>query len=177
MTSGLWRYLADDDDTVRLDGSPLFTFSDGQRDLLTPGTTHAFTWPTEVPAHLKAHTYDRARYDLLLLSDRVVVTMDRDWTQFPIAYVTVPGRWRSSGGPPTWARVIVQGHSPADRDSVAAAELAFPKARWNLCFEFLPPQEVTFTDTGLVFALDILAVHRWVIGFCEPGSLDRWRSE
>jgi hypothetical protein len=175
MTSGLWRYLADDDDTVRLDGSPLFTFSDGQRDLLTPGTTHAFTWPTEVPAHLKAHAYDRARYDLQFLNDRVVVTMDRDWTQFPTAYVMVSGQWRSPGGPPAWFRVLTQGRTTGGRDLVAAAELAFPGSRWNLCFEFLPPQEVTFTGAGFSLALDILAGHRWTIGFCRPGLLDSWR--
>jgi hypothetical protein len=45
---------------VRLDGAPLFTFPDGQRNFLKSDNSHAFTWPTEVPAYLKAHAYDRA---------------------------------------------------------------------------------------------------------------------
>jgi hypothetical protein len=176
MVNGLVRYLADDDDTVRLDGSPLFTLSDGQRDLLAPDTARAFTWPTQVPAHLKAHTYDRARYDLQFLNDRIVITMDRDWTQFPTAYVTVPGRWHSPGGSPSWVRVLTKGQTTAGRDRVAAAELAFPGARWNLCYALLPPNALTFSGPGLTFALNILASEGWSMGFCRPGSLETWLS-
>jgi hypothetical protein len=175
MANGLWRHLADDDDTVRLDGSPLFTLSDGQRDLLTPGNLHASTWPTEAPAHVKAHAYDQVRYDLQFLEDRVVVTVDRDWTRFPVAHVTVPGHWRSPEGPATWARVVTERGTSGGRARVAAAELAFPGGRWSLCFEFVPAQEVTFSGAGLAFALDVLAGDRWGIGFCQRGALDAWR--
>jgi hypothetical protein len=45
MFTGLHRFLADDDDTVRLIGKPLFTFSDGTSELLSETTAIAFTWP------------------------------------------------------------------------------------------------------------------------------------
>jgi hypothetical protein len=41
MFNGLHRFLADDDDTVRLNGSPLFTFSDGSAELMSEKTIHA----------------------------------------------------------------------------------------------------------------------------------------
>src|SRR5262245_16923416 len=47
MFAGLFRYLADDDGNVRLNGNPLFTFSDGKKELLFEGTEQAFTWPVE----------------------------------------------------------------------------------------------------------------------------------
>ena len=40
MFNGLHRFLADDDDTVRLSGSPLFTLSDGSTELLSEKTAH-----------------------------------------------------------------------------------------------------------------------------------------
>ena len=45
MFNGLHRFLADDDDTVRLNGSPLFTLSDGSTELMSEKTAKAFTWP------------------------------------------------------------------------------------------------------------------------------------
>ena len=48
MFNGLHRFLADDDDTVRLNGSPLFTLSDGSTELLSEKTAQAFTWPVGV---------------------------------------------------------------------------------------------------------------------------------
>src|SRR5262249_6890366 len=45
MSNGLHRFLADDDDTVRLSDSPLFTLSDGSTELLSERTAMAFTWP------------------------------------------------------------------------------------------------------------------------------------
>ena len=47
MFNGLHRFLADDDDTVRLNGSPLFTLSDGRTELMSENTAKAFTWPIE----------------------------------------------------------------------------------------------------------------------------------
>jgi hypothetical protein len=182
MLHGLWRYLADDEGAVRLDGPPLFTFSDGERELLSEATDHAFTWPRETPAGITAHVYDRVRYQLTFFGDRVVVTLDPDWTQPPRIEFTVPGRWHSPDGAPRWARLV----SAADRTlapgvhdlgpiAVAAAELAFPGARWHLCFEFLPARPVTFAGTGLRFSLDPRTRDRWTVGFCQPGALDTWR--
>ncbi len=173
MFAGLCRSLAADDGTVRLDG-PLFTFSDGQQELLSPATRHAFTWPTEVPAHLVAHTYDVARYHLLFQGDRILVGMNPDWTRAPKVHFTIPGHWRSPERPPHWAEIVTAKQTGGD-PRVAAAELAFPGAPWHLCFEFLPPQPVTLAGTGLQFTLDPLARDRWTVGFCQPGDLDTWR--
>ena len=54
MFNGLHRFLADDDGTVRLNGSPLFTLSDGRTDLMSETTAQAFTWPIESPASITA---------------------------------------------------------------------------------------------------------------------------
>ena len=54
MFNGLHRFLADDDDTVRLNGSPLFTLSDGSTELMSETTAQAFTWPVESPASITA---------------------------------------------------------------------------------------------------------------------------
>jgi len=40
--------------------------------------------------------------------------------------------------------------------ALTAAELAFPGARWNLAFEFTPPQPVTFDGTALRFPIGCL---------------------
>jgi hypothetical protein len=180
MRHGLWRHLADDDGVVRLDGKPLFTFSDGEKDLLSEATKHAFTWPTAAPAALSAHTYDRARYDLAFFGDRVVVRMDPSWTQPPRIDFTVPGQWRSPEGPPRWARVVtsdgkVLAEDPSDSRSIAAAELSFPAAKWHLCFELLPARAVTLTGTSMRFSVDPRTGDRWTVGFCRPGSLETWR--
>ena len=55
MFNGLHRFLADDDGTVRLNGSPLFTLSDGKTELMSEKTAQAFTWPVESPASLTAN--------------------------------------------------------------------------------------------------------------------------
>ncbi|MEZ5582510.1 MAG: hypothetical protein R3F37_06935 [Candidatus Competibacteraceae bacterium] len=55
MQNGLVVNLADDEDRLRLEGKPLFTFSNGDQELLFEGTEQAFTWPVEVPASIAAH--------------------------------------------------------------------------------------------------------------------------
>jgi len=182
MFHGLTRFLADDDDTVRLEDSPLFTFSDGAKPLLSEGTTHAFTWPSEAPASLVAHAYDRCRYHVGFGADRITVRMDAGWTQFDPTYFTVPGRWVSPQGPPTWARVIAVGASgkeveakPGTNLKIAAAELAFPGAKWHLAFAFIPPQPVTFNGDEMQFPIGSLNGDAWSVGFCKPGELDAWR--
>ena len=66
MFNGLHRFLADDDDTVRLNGSPLFTLSDGSTELMSEKTAQAFTWPIGSPASLTANAQDRARWQATL---------------------------------------------------------------------------------------------------------------
>lgn len=188
MFQGLLRYFADDDNTPRLDGSPLFTFSDGQKDLLFEGTEHASTWQNEVPAWLHAHVYDRARYRIFFFNDRLSVIMDPDWTQFEKTHFTIPGKWVSPQGTPQWKHIVTVDETgkeftaPSIPDisvgvpiKVIAAELAFPQARWNLCFEFKSQQEVFFIGPGMKFQLDSLNGDSWSVGFCKPGKLDTWR--
>jgi len=182
MFGGLCRYLADDDDTVRLDGEPLFTFSNGDREVLFPGTSQAFTWVAEAPARLKAHAYDICRYHVVFGSDRITVRMDSVWTQFDPARFTVPGRWVSPGGEPSWAQVVAVDAGGRDVTAkpgtdlrIAAAELAFPGAAWHLAFAFTPPQPVTFNGTELQFSIGTRNDDAWSVGFCRPGTLDEWR--
>ena len=183
MFGGFCRYLADDNDTVRLDGDPLFTFGSGEREVLFPGTSQAFTWINEAPARLKAHAYDICRYHVAFGSDRITVRMDSEWTQFDPTRFTVPGRWISPRGTPTWSRIVAvdaDGREvtakPGNELRIAAAELAFPGSQWNLAFSFTPPQPVTFNGTGLQFPIGTRNGDTWSVGFCKPGTLDDWRT-
>ena len=124
---------SDDEDTIRLNGSPLFTLSDGTKNVLFDGTDHAFTWPTEVPARLTAHAYDRCRWHAIFFGDRIIIKMDRDWTQFEKAYFTIPGKWISPQDNPQWRRIVTADGSDVDINvetsshiSVSAAEFYFP---------------------------------------------------
>ena len=182
MFHGLLRYLADDDDTIRLNGSPLFTFSDGTKNVLFDGTDHAFTWPTEVPARLTAHAYDRCRWNAIFFGDRIMIKMDRDWTQFEKAYFTIPGKWISPQGNPQWRRIVTADGSDVDVNveasshiSVSAAELSFPGSKWNMCFQFQPAQEILFEGTEMKFQLDSFRGDEWIVGFCKPDDLDNWK--
>ncbi|HXX80530.1 MAG TPA: hypothetical protein VEI46_03225, partial [Thermodesulfovibrionales bacterium] len=182
MYNGLSRYLSDDDNTTRLDGNPLFTFSDGNQELLSDKAKTAFTWPVESPAFLTASVDERVRYQVSFFGDRLMVKMDRNWTQFEKTFFTVPGKWVSPEGPPQWRRIMKGDRQGKNGDAhpgtiigVSAAELAFPGARWDLCFQFSPPQEVTFTSAGMKFQLNNLKGDSWTIGFCTPGGLEAWR--
>ena len=108
--------------------------------------------------------------------------MDAGWAQFDPAYFTVPGKWVSLQGPPAWARIIaVDGTGkeveakPGTKLRIAAAELAFPGARWNLAFTFTPPQPVAFNGTEMQFPIGSLNGDAWSVGFCTPGGLAAWR--
>ena len=182
MFHGLCRYLADDDGIARLDGTALFTFRDEKGEVLFPGTSHAFTWTGESPATLKAHAYDRCRYHVKFGHDRITVHMDAVWTQFDPTSFTVPGRWISPGGAPKWVRIVAVDAGgreaeakPGSELAIAAAELAFPGGRWNLAFEFEPPQPVVLHGAGMSFPIGSLTGDRWSVGFCRPGRLDSWR--
>jgi hypothetical protein len=184
MFHGLCRYLADDDDTVRLKDAPLFTFGDGKTELLGEGTKRAFTWPREAPADLVAHAYDRCRWQALFFGGRMLIRMDPGWTQFERTYFTIPGRWQSPGGPPRWKRIVAvdgagkeQEAQPGTKVKVTAAELEFPGGKWNLAFKFEPPQEVAFRGTEMKFSLGSLSRDNWQVGFCRPGQLDAWRGK
>ena len=181
MFNGLHRFLADDDGSVRLNGSPLFTLSDGKTELMSEQTAQAFTWPIESPASLTANAQDRARWQALYFNDRILIRMDPGWTQFPKAYFSVPGKWTSPRGEPRWKRIIALDSSDKEVDvqpqpnlKVAAAELEFPGAKWDLAFKFEPAQEVTFDGTGLRFAIGSLTNDNWQVGFCRPGELAHW---
>jgi hypothetical protein len=184
MLNGLHRFLADDDDTVRLNGSPLFTFSDGSTELLSEKTTHAFTWPQESPANILAHAEDRVRWQALYFNDRILIRMDPGWTQFQKTYFSVPDNWSSPQGPPRWKRIVALDRSgkevdaqPGAKVKVAAAELEFPGAKWSLAFKFEPAQEVAFNGTELKFAIGSLTNDNWQVGFCRPGELEAWRNQ
>jgi hypothetical protein len=184
MDSGLTRYLADDDQTVRLDGSPLFTFSDGKKPWLFEGCTNNSIWPTPVPAALTAapSAYGDCRYRMRFEPDRITIRMDAGWTRFDPTYFTVPGRWVSPQGAPNWRRIIAVHASgkevetkPGSKLKITAAELSFPGANWSLAFAFTPPQPVTFNGTEMQFPIGSLNGDAWSVGFCEPGGLDAWR--
>jgi hypothetical protein len=174
---GLCDYLADDEDTARLDGSPLFTLGDEKGDLLTDKavTLHASTWPRLVPAELTAAA-GRAqaplcRWQLLPVGTRLLIRLDRAHAQFDRAVFTVPGKWVSPGGPPRWGRVVEA------NGKVSAAELEFPGGKWNLAFQFRPPQAVEFRGTGMRFSISALNGDNWQMGFCRSGQFDAWRGQ
>jgi hypothetical protein len=183
MSNGLHRFLADDDDTVRLSDSPLFTLSDGSAELLSEKTPMNFTWPVESPASLTATTtQDRARWQAIYLPDRILIRMDPGWTQFEKANFSVPGNWSSPQGAPHWKRIVAPADSGKEVDvqtgprvNVVAAELEFPGAKWNLAFKFEPAQTVAFNGTELKFAIGSWTTHNWQVGFCSSGELDAWR--
>ena len=184
MRNGVCVGLRDDDDAVRLADRPLFTLGDGKTTLLAADTQHAFTWPTEAPAHLVAHAQDRVRYHLDFGDDRLTLRLDPDWTQFDPAWVTVPGQWVSPGGAPTWARLVAIGADgkeadapPAAQLTLAAAELRFPGAKWHLAMAFDPPQPVALNGLEMKFPLGSLKGDRFSVGFCRPGALAAWRGK
>ena len=179
MFNGLHRFLADNDDTVRLNGSPLFTLSDDNREVLSEKTGQAFTWPIESPASITANAQDRARWQAIYFYDRIMIRMDPGWTQFKKAYFSVPGTWVSPQGAPRWKRIVAPDGSNIEVGAqptakVVAAELEFPDAKWNLAFAFQPAQEVAFNGTELKFAIGSLTNDNWQVGFCRPAQLDAW---
>ena len=182
MFNGLHRFLADNDNTVRLNGSPLFTLSDGKTELLSEKTGQDFTWPVGSPASLTANLQDRARWQAIYFYDRILIRMDPGWTQFEKTYFSVPGKWSSPQGAPRWKRIVALDGSdrvvdaqPGATIKVVAAELEFPGAKWNLAFKFEPAQEVTFNGTELKFAIGSRTNENWQVGFCRPGELEAWR--
>ena len=183
MSNGLHRFLAADDETVRLSDNPLFTLSDGSTELLSGRTAMAFTWPVGSPASLTGTTsQDRARWQAIYLPDRILIRMDPGWTQFEKTYFSVPGNWLSPQGAPRWKRIVTLGASGKEVDvqpeaklNVVAAELELPGAKWNLAFKFEPAQQVTFNGTELKFAIGSRNNDNWQLGFCRSGEFEAWR--
>ena len=184
MANGLHIFLADDDDVVRLIDSPLFTLSDDRTEVLSERTGLAFTWPIGSPANLTATiSQDRARWQAIYLPDRILIRMDRGWTQFEKSYFAVPGKWSWRQAPPRWKRIVALSDSGKEMDTqpeikvnVVAAELEFPGEKWNLAFKFEPAQEVAFNGTELRFAIGSWTNDSWQVGFCRPGELETWRA-
>jgi hypothetical protein len=188
MFDGLCQYLADDDDVVRLDGRPLFTLSNGKTELLFENTRQAFTWAKRVPASLLSSagegSGETCRWEALPVGNRLLFRMDGGHTQFEKSYFTVPGAWVSPQGPPRWKRIVATGADGKEYDAqpgamvrVSAAEVEFPGGRWNLTFQFQPPQEVAFRGMGMKFTLGSFTSDNWQIGFCKPGDFDAWRGK
>ena len=65
--------------------------------------------------------------------------------------------------------------TPGSTVTVKSAELNFPGAKWNICFDFIPAQAVTFDETELKFSIGSLTNDQWTVGFCSPGTVDDWR--
>ena len=181
MQNGLHRFLADASDIIRLDGTPLFTLSDGKTDLVTEQRVNSFTWPIATPASLTAMSLDRVRWRALYLPNRIVFNLDGSWTQVPVVHVAIPGNWASPSGPPRWRRVVVaevngrlSEGTPGAAVRLAGAELEFPDGGSSLAVKFEPPQLVSFEGTGLRFTLTAATNDGWHIGFCRPGEFDAW---
>jgi hypothetical protein len=174
MFHGMVTFLADEEGNALLDGTPLFTFGDGSRDLLSAATENAFTWPIETPASLTAQVEDRARYQILAFADRIMVRMDGSWTQSPETHFIVPGVWVSPRGAPAWNNVLGPPEREEGEPLTAAAELRIPGGRRSLCFEFDPPQRVILQGTGMRFSLKSQSGDLWTVGFCPPGELLPW---
>ena len=114
----------------------------------------------------------------------MAIRMDRGWTQFERAHFSVPGKWKSPGGNPRWKRIVAINSSGKEHDvrpgkttNVAAAELEFPAAGWNLAFKFEPPQDVQFNGLEMRFTIGSLTGDNWQVGFCRPGQFDAWRGK
>ncbi len=108
-----------------------------------------------------------------------MIKMNRDWTQFEKTFFTLPGKWISPQGTPFWKQVMLFNGTAKSAEigktqRLAAAELAFPDGNQNLCFQFIPAQEVTLTPSGMSFAMGSLTGDKWTVGFCRPGKLKEW---
>src|SRR5262249_41295142 len=110
----------------------------------------------------------------------ILIRMDPGWTQFEKTYFSVPGRWSSPQGAPRWKRIVALDSSdkeldaqPGSRMKVAAAELEFPGAKWNLAFKFEPAQEVTFNGTEFKFSIGSLTNDNWQVVFAGQAHSKR----
>ena len=184
MFNGLCSHLADDDGVVRLDGSTLFTMSDGETPLLFEKQKAGYTWPIEAPANIIGNAEEKCRWQAFFYGGRMSVRMIPEWTKFERAHFEIPGRWKSPGGPPRWKRIVGVDAKGKESDvrlgtklKVTAAELEFPGGKWNLAFQFQPPQHVTFDGAGMKFSIDSFTKDNWQVGFVRPDGFDAWRGK
>jgi hypothetical protein len=174
-------YLADPDGTVRLSGTPLFTFTGEEgKPVLWEGCI-ASVWLS--PRSVTTALDGSCRYTTQFLADRISLPYaDRTYTSIKEAHFTIPGNWISPSGAPRWKQIIAvddQGKEcdlqPGQEAKVAAAELAFPQSAWNIAIAFNPPRKVAFDGLKVRFVIPIRQPVAWALGFCKPGTLDQWR--
>ena len=186
MFNGLCSHLADDDGTVRLDGSPLFTMSDGETPLLFEKQKAGYTWPIEAPANIIGDAEKhKCRWQAFFYGGRMSVRLIPEWSRLErAAHFEIPGRGKSPGGPPRWKRIVGVDEKGKESDvrpgtklKVTAAELEFPGGKWNLAFQFQPPQHVTFEGTGMKFSVYSYTKENWQLGFVRPDGFDAWRGK
>ena len=56
-------------------------------------------------------------------------------------------------------------------------ELEFPGGKWNLAFQFQPPQHVTVAGAGMKFSINSFTKNNWQLGFVRPDGFDVWRGK
>jgi hypothetical protein len=181
MVNSCLVHLADPDGTVRLSGAPLFTFRDEQdKPVVSEETAVDNFWFDSRSITPLAST----NYMVLFEEDRIVAPRWRGRQQLRLkeARFTVPGNWISPGGKPQWKRIVAvddQGKESEGRPGqdvrTAAAELELPGSKWNLAFQFTPPQKVTTEGTTMRFTVRPMD-ETFAIGFCRPGELGPWRN-
>ena len=91
---------------------------------------------------------------------------------------------RISRFPARWKRIVGVDEKGEESDvrpgtklKVTAAELEFPGGKWNLAFQFKPPQHVTFKGTGMKFSVNSFTKDNWQVGFVRPDGFDVWRGK
>jgi hypothetical protein len=168
----------------RLDGSPLFTMSDGKTPLLFEQTKNGYTWPIEAPANIIGNAEEKCRWQAFFYGGRMSVRMIPEWTRFDRAHFEIPGRWESLGGPLCWKRVVGVDEKGKESDvrpgtklKVTAAELEFPGGKWNLAFQFQQPQHIAFDGAGMKFSINSFTKENWQLGFVRPDDFDAWRGK
>ena len=174
-------YLADPDGTVRLNGSPLFTFTNEEgKPVLSEGGGGGVWLGAEGVTQFHG-TY--CRFATQYLADRIRLPYgNRTYTRIKEAHFTIPGNWISPAGPPRWKRIIAvddQGKEsdvpPGQDAKIVAAELEFPQSAWNIALMFTPARNVKLDGLKVQFVTPIREPETWSLGFCKPGTLDEWR--
>ena len=177
MYDGGVRKLVDDAGQVRFDDQLLFEISDEKGALLSKDKGQAFTWAHEAPADVVSELEHRMRFQTSFVGDRMMWRTDRDWTQAKSVEYRLPDQWKSSATRPDWAAFDPPGAGlrKGGHRRLAAAELTFADGGDNLCFQFLPPQDVELEGAGMRFSVESQADARWTMGFCRPGTLLEWQ--
>jgi hypothetical protein len=191
MLNGLHRFLADDDDTVRLNGSPLSPM------VARTSCLKRRPMPSLGPKSLRPASPPTPRTGRAGRHSISMTASLSEWTQAGRSSKKLtsrlPGNWSSPQRPPRWKRIIALDRygqevdaQPGAKVKVVAAELEFPGAKWSLAFKFEPAQEVAFNGAGLTFAIGSrpMITGRWAFAGqvnSRRGELDdrlpRWRRQ